>query len=64
MDPTNLPGCFTKWSNVITAYSNCRLTMDTENIPVTVTYKNMTLSISFYPVIHEHPVLFCIGNDN
>jgi hypothetical protein len=56
LNPEDLPGCFTRWCNLIRAYTNRRLTMEMENVPVTVTIRNMTVSISFYPVHHEQPL--------
>jgi hypothetical protein len=54
MNPEDLPGCFTRWSNLIRAYAECRLL-------VTVTSRNMTISMSFYPVQHERPALVRVG---
>ncbi len=62
LNPEDLPGCFTRWCNLIRAYTDRRLTMEMENIPVTVTSRNMMVSISFYPLHHERPVLVCEGH--
>ncbi len=62
LHPEDLPRCYTQWSSLSRAYTECRLTMEVDNIPVTVTSRNMTISVSFYPVQHDRPVLVREGH--
>jgi hypothetical protein len=53
------PGCITRFCEFIRAYVTRRI-MHCNNgtaIPITVTCRHATLCITFYPVIHETPIL-------
>jgi transposase InsO family protein len=65
LSPNTLPGCFQLWANMIKAYAYRRLLsqMDVNHLPVSITSRNMTISITFYPVEHERPALVRHGND-
>jgi hypothetical protein len=60
--PDDLPNCFTRWYNVVQAYIQRRIINIPDDLPVTVTSRNMTISITFYPSVHEHPILVREGD--
>jgi hypothetical protein len=65
LEPNHLPLCFERWSNFVRAYVGYRLETCNVNTnsPVSVTCRHSTLCITFYPTIHETPVLIQDGNE-
>jgi hypothetical protein len=60
--PDDLPNCFTRWYNLIQACIQRRIINISEDLPVTVTSRNMTISVTFYPLAHERPILVREGD--
>jgi hypothetical protein len=63
--PEYLPLCFEQWREFVKAYVDHRFRQcpSTIDLPVTVTCRNITLCITFYPTIHDTPVLIHDNNE-
>ncbi len=63
--PDTLPLCFERWKEFVRAYVQYRFDQcpETINSPVTVTCRHITLCLTFYPTIHEIPVLIQDNNE-
>jgi transposase InsO family protein len=64
LEPNHLPLCFERWQNCVRAYAMRRFAHCPEviNSPITVTCRNISPCITFYPVNHDTPYLIQDGD--